>query len=193
MVQVAFHVNSVFSSISYVVTENRNKDCWLIDVGDYLGIRLLLKEYVLKGVLLTHTHFDHIYGLNKLLEDFPAIDIYTNDFGSVALKEPSENLSLYHGTPFVLTAGSNVISIQNGDIIKFHDSAFLVHEMPGHDPSCICYEIEDALFTGDSYIPGMDVFTKFQNSNRKQALKSYNMLKSMSENYVIYPGHSVKG
>jgi len=54
----------------------------LVDIGDYAEIKEhFLEQYSLQGVFLTHTHFDHIYGLNELLEDYPDVPVYTNAFG----------------------------------------------------------------------------------------------------------------
>ena len=53
----------------------------------------MLVGITLKGVLLTHVLFDHIYGLNELLEEYPLIDVHTNRYGMIALNDPMENIS----------------------------------------------------------------------------------------------------
>ena len=192
MLQVSYHINSVFSSVSYLLTDCDSQDCWLVDVGDYDVIKQMLVGLSLRGVLLTHIHCDHIYGLNDLLKENPSVTIYTNSNGIKALNDPMANLSCYHKTPFIINQNANLVCLSDGDSIADNEHIFKVYETPGHDISCLSYEIEGLLFTGDSYIPGMKVFTKFQNSNKALADKSYNMLKQLSMDLKIYPGHIVE-
>ncbi|WP_279209740.1 MBL fold metallo-hydrolase [Bacteroides nordii] len=151
----------------------------------------MLVGLTLKGVLLTHVLFDHIYGLNELLEEYPLIDVHTNRYGMIALNDPMENISCYHETSFRIKDNSNVVCLNGGDSVGFKDVSFNIFKTPGHDPSCLCYEIDGMLFTGDSFIPGMKVFTKFQNSNKKQASASFDRLVKMSEKFKIYAGHFI--
>ena len=69
-------VNTIFKSCSYVVSQDNI--VWLVDCGEVDSI-LPLIDGRLAGVLLTHAHFDHIYGLNTLLELFPDVPILTNE------------------------------------------------------------------------------------------------------------------
>lgn len=66
--------NSLFNSVSYRV------DQAVVDAGDEWD------GFVdVKAVLLTHGHFDHIYGLNRLVEMNPDVVVYTNEAGKEAL------------------------------------------------------------------------------------------------------------
>ena len=44
-----------------------------------------------------------------------------------------------------------------------------VFETPGHDKSCLTYKVENNVFSGDSYIPGVKVIASFPNSDREDA------------------------
>ena len=68
-------VNTIYRSCSYVLTQEHNS--WVIDCGDVDKL-LPYIDGKLNGVLLTHAHFDHIYGLNTLTSLFPGAPIYTN-------------------------------------------------------------------------------------------------------------------
>ena len=64
--------------------------------------------------------------------------------------------------------------------------------VPGHEPSCLAFRIEDALYTGDSYIPGVKVVTSFPRSNRQQAAESLARLQQLEASGLqVMPGHSV--
>lgn len=190
MLRVLTHVNTVFTSVSYIILDDVGKCCWIIDVGDYDDIRELICRYQLKGVLLTHVHYDHIYGLNTLLADFPSVPVYTNLNGRNSLYSPSDNLSAYHDVNFVL-ATDNVIVVGEGDSIRMGEESLVVYETPGHDYSCLTFQLGDYLFTGDAYIPGVKVYTKLQNGNKEDAERSLHRIKEMAVKIYLMPGHKV--
>lgn len=184
-------VNSLFTSCTYILGE-RSYTC-LVDCGDIEPLQPLLMDKMLKGVLLTHAHFDHIYGLNELLKLFPNTLVYTNESGKEALLDARKNMSLYHETPFIFEFPENIRIVNNGDEIALCEILIAkVLATPGHHPSCLSYIIEDAIFTGDSYIPGTKVVTNLPKGNKKQAQESIDKILAMSEGRTIYPGHYVE-
>lgn len=78
-------VNSIFSSNTYILEDNSSFDVWLVDCGDIDNIISFLPSKKVKGVLLTHTHFDHIYGLNDLFAIYPDCCVFTNIYGREGL------------------------------------------------------------------------------------------------------------
>ena len=89
-------INSVFTSNTFVLTDEGSQDCWLVDVGDIEPILKAVENRRVKGVFLTHTHYDHIYGINKLVERFPECTIYTSQHGKEGLFSDKLNFSRYH-------------------------------------------------------------------------------------------------
>ena len=67
-----------------------------------------------------------------------------------------------------------------------------VYYTPGHDESCLCYEVEENLFTGDAYIPGVKTVTTFPHSSKKKALESDFRISSMVRGMKVWPGHTIK-
>lgn len=185
-------VNTYFCSCTYVLTVDDFS--WLVDCGDVEPILSLIKGKNLIGVLLTHAHFDHIYGLNELLKLFPNTLVYTNECGTETLLDARKNMSLYHETPFVLERPDNIRIVNDGDEIELDKGITAkVVATSGHHPSCLTYIISDAIFTGDSYIPGIKVVTNLPKGNKKLAQDSVEKILLMSEGRIIYPGHYVKG
>ena len=190
MLRIIHHLNNVFSSVSYILLDDERRFCWIVDIGDCDAICKIIEGYELKGVFLTHVHYDHIYGLNHIQQFYPQVLVYTNEFGLKSLKSPTDNLSAYHDDCFVINDDSKVVILKEGDIIELSQYKVRVIETPGHDRSCLAYIIDDICFTGDAYIPGAKVFTKLQNSDREAARVSRDRLKSLV-NVVIYPGHMI--
>lgn len=75
-------VNSIFSSNTYILSHTDSCRVWLIDIGDIEPvIARLLPGQQIQGVFLTHTHFDHFYGINRLISLFPDCIVYTSAHG----------------------------------------------------------------------------------------------------------------
>ena len=191
--QVIQLVNTFYTSNTYVLSCEGSPYVWLVDCGDYVSqVRPLLQSRCVRGVLLTHTHSDHIYGIKDVLADFPDAGIYTNEFGRIALGDSKLNLSRYHTEVPLLEIEDrgNVITVNEGDDIElFEGFSGKVLSTPGHDKSCLSYMIGKYVFTGDSYIPGIKVKASFPHSNRMDAKASYERLEIISKNYLVCPGH----
>ena len=181
-------INSIFQSNTYILTND--KYCWIIDIGDIDKILdYINKKYEPKGILLTHTHFDHIYGINNFHEYYPSCKIYTSEYGKGALKNSRKNLSFYHEQP-IEYLDDNIIIVKEGDKIELFPNIFLdVLETPGHCPSCLTYYTDDYIFTGDSYIPGIKVVTNLPKGNKIQAQESVEKIKTIIGTRIICPGH----
>lgn len=175
------HINSLFGSVCYRV------GCAAIDPGDrWEGFEQV------RAVLLTHAHFDHIYGLNELIRFSPQAVVYTNEAGREMLLDARKNLSFYHETPYIFEFPEKIRVINDGEIVCLPDelSAKALFT-PGHNPSCITWIIGDALFTGDAYIPGIKTVTNLPKGNKAQALASEQLIKKLAEGKRIFPGHKV--
>lgn len=185
-------VNSIFTSYTYILPVGE-KECWLVDCGDI--DKVIEAGWKVKGVLLTHVHFDHIYGLNELMKYMPNAVVYTNTEGQQALQNPKWNFSKYHldQPNFIFDRPDAVRVIKKECWISLDSvlSAFVIFT-PGHDSSCLSFVIDNIIFTGDSYIPGVNVVTTLPRSNKEEAAFSLDRLRKLEESgFVICPGHLV--
>lgn len=176
------HVNSLFGSVSYRIGS------LLIDSGDeWEGMDDVV------AVLLTHSHFDHIYGLNHVIEKNPHAKVFTNAIGAEMLVDSKNNLSKYHGNPFTFDKPQNIVIVNDNDEIEFTDGIKTKAIFtPGHNPSCITWLIGDCLFTGDSYIPGIKTVTNLPGADKKLATESEERLIKLGNRYKIFPGHYIE-
>ncbi len=61
---------------------------------------------------------------------------------------------------------------------------------PGHSPCCVTWVLDDMMFTGDSYIPGVKTVTNLPHCDKKQAACSEILIKKLAEHRTVYPGHA---
>ena len=193
MLTVDYITNRVFNSRTYILSDEKYDRVWLVDCGDTDRVLEMIGKKSVEGVLRTHAHSDHIYGLEELIKKFPAVKIFTNAAGVVALKSPQLNLSHYHSEypDISIDAPKNVCLLKEGDFLEVLGMSIQVYETPGHAPSCLTYIIGKMTFTGDSYIPGVKVFTGFPHANKKQAEISEERILQFAANCQVMPGHTI--
>ncbi len=183
-------VNSIFTSNTFLLHQEGGLEYWLVDIGDIDPVVALLSEGAcVRGVFLTHTHFDHIYGINDLVSRYPDCMVYTSEHGREGLLSDKLNFSRYHGTP-VVYRGENICVLHEGDRVELWPGCEAeVFETPGHDWSCLTYKMGDTIFSGDAYLPGTAVFARFPRSDKRLAAESEARIRSSLGGRCICPGH----
>ena len=175
---------------TYIVIDN--KDCVIIDPSrDYDGLVNYIKKNELnpKAILLTHAHFDHIRGVDKLVEAFH-IPTYIGFYDEDSLSDSHKNLSFYmNGQPVYLKAPINTLS--DKQILNILSEPIEVIYTPYHTIGSVCYYLKDskALFSGDSlfkYSIGRDDLVTSIPHKRKSSLDK---IMSLPEDVKVYPGH----
>lgn len=177
----------------YIVENEATRECVVIDPGVYSDkIREHLKGGGLKtvAVLLTHGHFDHIMGLQKLLKDFP-VPVYAYRAEAELLADKRLNMSalVTLGRGYVFT-GAKYVS--DNEVLELAGIRFRVLHTPGHTAGSCCYYVEDenVLFSGDTLFRGSAGRTDFPTGDA-EALKASirERLYTLPEATKVYPGH----
>lgn len=157
----------------YVVSDEA-KHCAVIDPGDepdriidFLDDNDLTCEVI----LLTHGHFDHIGGLDSVQRATGA---------KVVIGEGDRNC--------IKTSPDQIA--QDGEVIACGSLRFTVIETPGHTPGGVCYQCENALFSGDTLFRDSVGRTDFVGGSFDVLRRSLIRLRDLpAADLDVYPGH----
>lgn len=186
--------NHLYNSNTYIIYSERCDDVWLVDCGDYARVDEFCKANAKRvaGVLVTHSHFDHVYGLNALLTDFPATPIYLSAHNGVELLSDSKlNFSFYADMAFVV-ANCTFVELDDGQDVPILDgSSAKVMVTEGHSPDSLTFVVSSYVFTGDAFIPNIRPVTKLRGGNRAAAMTSVNNIYNfLDASMYVCPGHN---
>lgn len=141
----------------------------------------------LKMILLTHGHFDHIMAVPELVKKTNAT-VYVHENDENKLKSSEMSVADYFGikefVPFCTAR-----KLKDGDKIILDDMTFEVIHTPGHTSGCVCYKINDIIFTGDTLFQMSVGRCDMPDGNWDAIQSSVKKLSAVSGNFKIYPGH----
>lgn len=117
-------------------------------------------------IMLTHAHFDHIYGMSALAKEYE-IPVYAHIGEMFTLETTNPAVCGAYGLPLPETFpmiksiseaafNSRFYPVTGNDTIEVGDLRFEVIETPGHSRGGLCFfeRTERVLFSGDSLFAG---------------------------------------
>lgn len=177
------------SANCYAVSSNG--DMIIIDPGVF---NQTLKNFVdenkskIKLILLTHRHADHLGGAVELKQACGA-EIAIHQLDAQGLESAQASLfNFVRGNDQQVKSSADRL-LKDNDTIRVGDISIKVIHTPGHTIGCVCYIIGDAMFSGDTLFQGDVGRTDLPTGNYEQLINSLNKLKSLKQNYKVYPGH----
>ena len=154
-----------------------------------------LKAKELKGIIITHGHFDHLAACGLWSEKFPDVPVYIHPEDAICLKDPRKNCSLDFAGPETFDITPEDIMDLNGGVID--GLKITVLHTPGQckGQCAIIFEdteredLRDVMFTGDLLFKGSIGRTDLYDGDYKEMQRSLEMLKSIEKDYTVLPGH----
>ena len=194
MIKYKRFVNSRFTSNTYILYREDMDRVWLVDPGDFFPVKEWMRDNgmsSIEGILLSHSHFDHIYGINDVLVVFPQAVVYVaNEYGESLLHDAKKNGSRYtEEGAFVVKDRAVIRCIEDLSSILGNED-FEIICTPAHSDDSICISIDGYLFTGDTLIKDTRTVTKLKGGSVEKLKETVSFLeKKKGKNLVVCPGH----
>lgn len=175
----------------YFLYREGKKETVFIDPADRgadLFEALTKKGFTVAAILLTHGHFDHIWGAERLRE-LSGAKIYALDAESVVCRDAYVNVSAQAGRKATIEPDE---WLTEGQEITLADIRFQVIATPGHTVGSCCYYIEEAgfLIAGDTLFEGSVGRTDFPTGSMSKLVRSVKeKLFLLPDETKVYPGH----
>ncbi len=158
------------------------------DQGDYLYDALRKKGFEVSAILLTHGHFDHIWGAQKL-RALSGAKIYALDEEEALLLDTGMNVSEMAGRACTVKANE---FLKDGQEMVLEGMAFQVIATPGHTSGSCCFYFkeEGILISGDTLFQESVGRTDFPTGSYSQIIRSIKeKLFVLPDEVKVYPGH----
>ena len=129
-------------------------------------------EMRITKILITHTHFDHINGVEEMMRATDAqIIVHKKEMAAVPVEGPS------------------IEGVEGGAKIPLGKLDLSLLHTPGHTPGSVCFTVQDRLIAGDTLFIGGCGRCDLPGGDPELMYKSLTRLKAMDDHLVLYPGH----
>lgn len=148
-------------------------------------------KLVVKHLLNTHLHFDHVFGVNFMEEQFD-VKMKAHKADEFLLASMQQQMAMF-GFPangkYIPTMGEY---IDENDIIEFGNQKLSIMSVPGHSPGSIVFynKKENLIVSGDVLFNGSIGRTDLPQGDHNLLIDGIKTkLLVLPEDTVVYPGH----
>ncbi len=177
----------------YMLIDEKSGEAAIVDPAWYVekfNDILAKNNASLKYILLTHGHFDHIFGVHGLKEATGAkVAIHFKD--AEHLTDPKKSLAEGNMPESQQPVTADIL-LKEGDIITLGEEEIKVMSTPGHTMGSVCYiiEREKTIISGDTLFCMTAGRTDFPGGSDELMIASLKRLIALDGNYRVLPGHN---
>ena len=177
----------------YMLVDEKSGEAAIVDpawyVEEFNGI-LEKNNAKLKYIMLTHGHFDHIFGVHGLRESTGAkVVIHFRD--AEHLVDPKKSLAEGNMPDPQIPVAADIL-VKEGDVLTLGDEEIKVMSTPGHTMGSVCYIIEGekTIISGDTLFCMTAGRTDFPDGSDELMIQSLKRLVALDGDYRVLPGHN---
>jgi len=174
--------NNYMSSNSYLLI--KNSEVVLVDPGfpdDVLFNYLKDNNLNLNKIILTHGHYDHWTGLEKLLSLYPNTNLYASSLDNY----------WFNNNPFTSYVPKIDVDLNDLESIELLNQKFQIIKVPGHSKGSIALlnEKDNYIIVGDLLFFESVGRTDLDGGSFKELENSILKLYKLNDNLIVYNGH----
>jgi glyoxylase-like metal-dependent hydrolase (beta-lactamase superfamily II) len=173
----------------YLIGDPETRECVAVDPAweiDTILDQIASDDMRLKGVLVTHTHQDHVGG-HLFGHDIPGIaDLLGKAAARIYVHKAERE--------FLKGFGSDLVKVEGGESLDVGRMKITFVHTPGHTPGSQCFLVDGRLISGDTLfirscgrtdLPGSDPGEMYTSLTQR--------LGSLPDETVVFPGHNYGG
>jgi hydroxyacylglutathione hydrolase len=173
----------------YLIGDPETRECVAVDPAweiDAILDQIASDDMRLKGVLVTHTHQDHVGG-HLFGHDIPGIaDLLAKAAAKIYVHKAERE--------FLKGIGSDLVKVEGGESLDVGRMKITFVHTPGHTPGSQCFLVDGRLISGDTLfirscgrtdLPGSDPGEMYTSLTRR--------LGALPDDTVVFPGHNYGG
>ena len=181
---------------AYLLINEETKEAALFDApyGAKVEIGKLLERFgaTLKGVWLTHGHWDHMLDAHEYNQD--GVPVYAHKADEMLINKP--NLMATFSIPG-MTFNSATIDgyLEHGQELKILGQDVKIAHVPGHSPGSVAFIFTELkwVISGDVVFAGSVGRTDFPGCSHETLMKSIeDHILTLADDFILYPGHGPK-
>lgn len=187
-------VNSPINSNCFIIYQANCSSCIIVDPGSKDSFEIIAfitkNNLIPEFVILTHEHFDHVWGISELKSKYD-LKIICSQLCSTKIVDRKKNMSLFYDQIGFETCPCDITIESIENTLYWNDVKIDFISTPGHTDCSISFIISDKIFVGDLIIPEFKTVTKLPSGNKKDLLDSLDAIWILGkkQNLKAYPGH----
>lgn len=201
MMEIQAFANRPIDENCYVVSDSDTREAAIIDCGalwseDQKAIGDYIREKGLHVVhhLLTHGHFDHLFGAQWVADTYGCLPkLHAADTDTYLNAKEFATHIFHRAIDFSIPSIGGYFD-ENDEITVGHLRLRVIHT-PGHTPGGCCFYCEKVgkLLSGDSLFHGSIGRTDFPGGNTLALIDSLQKkVLTLPSSVTIYPGHGIE-
>ena len=180
-----------FQVLTYLVACAQSREAVIIDPageGDKLLTLIQTEGLIVRYILNTHGHADHVLG-NAKLKNILKVPVCMHEADDRFFNDPAVRKKSYQELG-ISPADPADRRLSDGDIIEAGALKIEVIHTPGHTPGSVCYLTGENLFSGDTLFVGAAGRTDLIGGSLNTLINSIEKrLIVLPKHTIIWPGH----